>query len=88
MKKIWLPTWLYNVKPILIGIVGATIFYVSEDLLTLTLALFCLGYASWIIIIRIMWSIKNAAKSSLGKSKETKEKAYYAKFPDKKGRQI
>ena len=88
MRKIWLPTWLYNLKPILIGIVGATIFYVSEDLLTLTLALFCLGYASWIIIVRIMWSIKNAAKSSFGKSKDKKEKAYFAKFPDKKGRQI
>jgi hypothetical protein len=88
MKKIWLPTWLYNLKPILIGIAGAAIFYVAEDLFAKGFALFCLGYASWIIIIRIMWSIKNAAKSSFGKSKETKEKTYYAKFPDKKGRQI
>jgi len=88
MKKIWLPTWLYNLKPIIVGIVGAAIFYFSEDLFTSSLALFCLGYASWIIIMRIMWSIKSVATSSFGTSKETKKNIYYAKFPDKKGRQI
>ena len=82
MKKIWLPYPLYFLKPFAIGLVGIIILYVSEDLFTFGFAVLCLGYAVWIIFMRVMWSIKRAAKSSLGQSKDKKEKTYSANFPD------
>ena len=88
MKKIWLPYPLYFLKPFAIGLVGLIILYVSEDLFTSGFALLCLGYAAWIIFMRIMWSIKASATSSLGKSKGKIDKTHFAKLPDKKGRQI
>ena len=88
MKKIWLPYPLYFLKPFAIGFVGFIILYFSEDLFTASLAYLCMGYAGWIIAMRIIWSIKTAVKFVLGQSKDKKKKTYSANFPDKKGRQI
>lgn len=82
MKKIWLPTWLYNLKPLIVGIVGGTILYVSEDLFTTVFGFLCLGYACWIIIIRLLWSTKNIVKTGLASDKPDKDKTYSAKFPE------
>ena len=88
MKKIWLPYPLYFLKPFLVGFIGITFMYVSEDLFTLSFAVLCLGYSGWVIFMRVMWAIKRAAKSGLKSSKDKRDKTYSAKFPDKKGRQI
>ena len=88
MKKIWLPYPLYFLKPFAIALIGVIILYVSEDLFTSGFALLLLGYAGWIIFMRVIWAIKRAAKSGLGRSHEKKDKTYSAKFPDKKGRHI
>ncbi len=88
MKKIWLPYPLYFLKPFAIALIGVIILYVSEDLFTSGCALLLLGYAGWIIFMRVIWAIKRAAKSELGRSQEKRDKTYSAKFPDKKGRHI
>ena len=88
MKKIWLPYPLYFLKPFAIGLVGLIILYISEDLFTSVFAALCLGYAAWIIFMRIIRKIKESATSSLGKSKGKKDKTHFAKLPDKKGYQI
>ena len=82
MKKIWLPYPLYFLKPFVVGLIGIILLYVSEDLFTTGFAFLCLGYSGWIIIIRLIWSTKNAIKSSLGKSKRKEDKTYYSNFPD------
>ncbi|MGI9537950.1 MAG: hypothetical protein ACR2PB_12835 [Desulfocapsaceae bacterium] len=82
MKKIWLPYPIYFLKPFAVGLVGLLILYVSEDLFTFGFALLCLGYSGWIIFMRLMWSIKNAAKSRLKRSNDKKGKTYSANFPE------
>ena len=88
MKKIWLPYPFYFLKPFAIAFVGLIILCFSEDLFTRGFAFLCMGYAGWIIFMRVMWAIKRAAKSGLGRSSDKNDKTYSAKFPDKKGRQI
>ena len=82
MKKIWLPYPLYFLKPFAIGLVGLIILYVSEDLFASGFALLCLGYSGWIIFMRLLWSIKKAAKSKLRETKKKQDKTYSAKFPE------
>ena len=82
MKKIWLPYPLYFLKPFAIGFAGLIILYVSEDWFTSSFAFLCLVYAGWIIFMRVMWFIKRAAKSRIGRSTDTREKTYAAHFPD------
>ena len=81
MKKIWLPYPLYFLKPFAIALAGLIILYVSDNLFTSGFALLCLGYAGWIIIMRVIWAIKRAAKSGLGRSSGKRDKTYSAKFP-------
>ena len=82
MKKIWLPYPLYFLKPFAVGLIGIILLYVSEDLFTTSFAFLCLGYSGWIIVIRVMWSIKNAIKSSNSKSKGKEDKSHYTNFLD------
>ena len=54
MKKIWLPYPLYFLKPFAIALVGLIILYVSEDLFSSGFTILCLGYAGWIILMRVI----------------------------------
>ena len=83
MKKIWLPYPVYFLKPFAVGLVGLVILYFSDDLFTSGFALLCLAYSGWIIFMRLIWSIKNAAKLRLGRSKDKQDKTYSANFPDR-----
>ena len=82
MKKIWLPYPLYFLKPFAIGFAGFIILYSSEDWFTSSFAFLFLVYAGWIFSMRVMWFIKRAAKSRLGRSTEQRENIYAAHFPD------
>jgi len=82
MKKIWLPYPVYFLKPFAVGLVGLVILYFSEDLFTSGFAIICLGYAGWIIFMRIMYSVKYAVKSNFCGSKDKKANTYFAEFPD------
>ena len=82
MKKIWLPYPLYFLKPFVVGLVGVILLYVSEDLFTSGFALVCLGYAGWVIFIRLTWFVKRKTKSLFSRTRKTKEKTYSANFPD------
>ena len=82
MKKIWLPYPLYFLKPFAVGFIGIVLLHVSEDVFTSVCGFLCLGYAGWILFMRIVWSIKRSAQSKLGKSSDKKDKTYSAKFPD------
>lgn len=82
MKKIWLPYPAYFLKPFAVGLVGLVILYFSEDLFSSGFAIVCLGYAGWIIFMRIVYAVKNAVKSDFGKSKDNKANTYFAEFPD------
>lgn len=82
MKKIWLPYPVYFLKPLVVGLIGLTLLYFSEDLFTAGFAILCLGYAVWIISMRVIYSIKYAVKSGLSGSREKRDKTQFAKFPD------
>ncbi len=82
MKKTWLPYPIYFLKPFAVGLIGLIILYVSEDLFTYGVALLCIGYSGWIIFMRVVWSVKNAAQSRIERSKEKKDKTYTANFPE------
>ena len=82
MKKIWLPYPAYFLKPFAVGLLGLVILYFSEDLFSSGFAIVCLGYAGWIIFMRIVYAVKNAVKSDFGKSKDNKANTYFAEFPD------
>ena len=82
MKKIWLPYPAYFLKPFAVGLVGIVILYFSEDLFSSGFAIVCLGYAGWIIFMRIVYAVKKAVKSDFGKSKDNKANTYFAEFPD------
>ena len=60
MKKIWLPYPAYFLKPFAVGLLGLVILYFSEDLFSSGFAIVCLGYAGWIIFMRIVYAVKNA----------------------------
>ena len=82
MKKIWLPYPAYFLKPFAVGLLGLVILYFSEDLFSSGFAIVCLGYAGWIIFMRIVYAVKNVVKSDFGKSKDNKANTYFAEFPD------
>ena len=82
MKKIWLPYPLYFLKPFVVGLVGLILLHVSEDLFTTGFAVLCLGYAGWILSMRLIWSIVNLVKTLGSSTKAKKDKTTFAKFPD------
>ena len=64
--KIWLPDSLYRVKPLLLMLFGAALLFITDAILPIILACFCLGYGSWILVIRIMWSNTDMIKTRVG----------------------
>jgi len=80
--KIWLPDSLYRAKPLLIGLLGAILLYVSNDLFTTGFAFVCLGFAGWIIVIRLMWSTADMIKTKIGSANAGEQKTHYVRFPD------
>ena len=82
MSKIWLPTRLYRLKPLLLGFAGAALLYVSNDWFTTGFAILSLGYAGWIIVIRLLWSTTDFIKSKVGSVNAGEQKTHYVNFSD------
>jgi len=78
--KIWLPDSLYRVKPLLLMLFGAALLYVSNNLFTIGLAFFSLGFASWIIVLRLMWSTAGMIKSKAGSVKAAAQKTHHVGY--------
>lgn len=83
MSKIWLPAPLYRLKPLLLGLAGAALLYVSNDWFTTGFALIALGYAGWIIVIRLLWSAANLVKTKVGSANAGEQRTYYVNMPDR-----
>jgi len=81
--KIWLPDSLYRLKPFLLGFAGTVFLYVSEDMFTTVLALLCMGYAFWIIVMRLLWSSAVTIQARGGSIRAGKYKKHIVKSPDK-----
>jgi hypothetical protein len=84
--KIWLPDSLYRAKPLILGLAGAILLYISKDLFTTIVAFLCLGYAGWIIVIRLMWSTADMIKTKTGSVDAGEQKTHYVNFPNGKHR--
>jgi len=80
--KIWLPDSLYRAKPLILGLAGAILLYISKDLFTTIVAFLCLGYAGWIIVIRLMWSTADMIKTKTGSVNAGEQKTHYVNFPN------
>ena len=84
--KIWYPDSLYRAKPLIVGLSGAILLYISKDLFSTVVAFLCLGYASWIIVIRLMWSTADMIKTRTGSDNAGEQKTRYVNFPNGKHR--
>ena len=66
VMKIWLPDSLYRVKPLLLMLAGAVLLLVTNSVILTILGSACLGYGTWIIIARMMWSNAGMLKTRVG----------------------
>lgn len=82
--KFWLPDSLYRLKPLLLGLAGAVLLYVSENMFTTVLAVICLGYALWIILIRLLWSSAKTMYVYGDSSRAGQHKKNVIKYPKNK----
>ena len=64
--KIWLPDSLYRIKPLLIILFGAVLLIITDAIVPMILGFICLGYGSWIIVVRLLWSNARMVKSRVG----------------------
>ena len=75
--KIWLPNSLYRVKPLLLLLAGAVLLLVSDAIIPMILAFICLGYGSWIIVVRLLWSNAGNLKTRAGSRIVGEHKTHY-----------
>jgi hypothetical protein len=76
MIQIWLPAPLYRLKPLFLGLAGVLLWYVSKDWFTTGLAFLSLGYAVWIIVIRLLWSTTHMIRTKIGSVNAGEQKTY------------
>jgi hypothetical protein len=77
VMKIWLPDSLYRVKPLLLVLFGAALLYISNDFFTIGLGVFSVGYGSWIIVVRMMWSNAGTVKTRVGSTPAGEQRTHY-----------
>ena len=77
VMKIWLPDSLYRIKPLLLMLLGAALLLISEAIVPTILACICLGYGSWIIVVRMMWSNAGMVKTRVGSRMAGEQKTHY-----------
>ena len=75
--KIWLPDSLYRVKPLLLILSGAVFLHLSNSTLLTLFACVLLGYGTWIIVIRILWSNTGMLKTRVGSRMGGESKTHY-----------
>ena len=80
--KIWLTDSLYSSKPLILGLAGAILLYISKDMFTTGVAFLCLGYAGWIFVIRLMWSTADMIKTKTGSVNAGEQKTHFVNFPN------
>ena len=75
--KIWLPDSLYRIKPLLLMLAGAILLIVTDSVILTIFACACLGYGTWIIIARLMWSSAGMLKTRVGSRTGSEQKTHY-----------
>lgn len=75
--KIWLPDSLYRVKPLLLMLSGAILLVVTSSAIAKIFACACLGYGTWIIVVRMMWSNTGMLKTRVGSRMAGEQKTHY-----------
>lgn len=75
--KIWLPDSLYRVKPLLLMLFGAALLLITDAIVPMILACICLGYGSWIIVVRMLWSSAGTIKTRVGSTMGGEQKTHY-----------
>ena len=81
--KIWLPDSLYRVKPLLLMLFGAALLFISNDLFTMGLGLVSLGYGSWVIVVRMLWSTTGMIKTRVGSPMAGEQKTHVVNLSSK-----
>ena len=77
MKDIWLPDSLYRLKPLILMLAGAILLLTSHNLLLSLLAAACIGYAVWILVMRLIWSNADTTKTRAGSNLDGEPKTHY-----------
>ena len=75
--KIWLPDSMYRMKPYLLMLCGAFLLLITDAILPMILAFICLGYGSWIIVVRLLWSNTDMIKTRVGSNLAGEQRTHY-----------
>jgi hypothetical protein len=73
--KIWLPDSMYRVKPLFLMLLGAILLYLSNNFFLFIIAVWCIGYAGWIIVMRTVWMGTTVVSSNLASAQSGQYKA-------------
>ena len=84
--KIWLPDSLYRVKPLLLLLFGAALLFISDSTFLSMVAFLCMGYGSWILVIRLMWSTSGTIKTRAGPPMAGEERTHVVNLAQTKSR--
>ena len=79
MKDIWLPDSLYRLKPLILMLTGAILLFISKNLFLSLIAAACIGYAVWILFMRLIWSNADTIKTRAGLNQAGEPRTHYVK---------
>lgn len=79
MKDIWLPDSLYRLKPLILLLTGAILLLVSKNLFLSLFAAACIGFAVWILFMRLIWSNADNIKTRVGSNQAGQSRTHYVK---------
>ena len=82
--KIWLPDSLYRIKPLILMLFGAFLLIITDAIVPMILAFFCLGYGSWIIAVRLLWSNAGTVKTRVGSAMVGEQRTHVVDITHKK----
>jgi hypothetical protein len=77
MKDIWLPDSLYRLKPLILMLTGAILLLVSKNLFLSLFAAACIGFAAWILFMRMIWSNADNIKTHVGSNQAGQSRTLY-----------
>ncbi len=75
--KIWLPDQLYRARPLFLILLGVFLHHISENIYLSILAPIFIGYAFFIIVMRILWLSRATSFSDLRSTQTEQHKPPY-----------
>ena len=75
--KFWLPDDLYRLKPLILALIGAILIFFSDHLAIEGIGVLCLGFATYILIVRLLLYEAGTTNTKTGSAKAEEQKTHY-----------